>query len=65
MNIRIDYNNGRHETCFDVLSFSIENVIDPNGKESLCLIVNYENHSTQYKYVVEYIRNIGLYVKGV
>lgn len=64
MIIRIDYDNGRHEFCYDVLSFRVENVIDPNGVESLCLIVNYENHSTQYKYVVEYISNIFIYTKG-
>lgn len=65
MNIRIDYNNnGRHETCFDVLSFRVGYVTDTMGENRLCLIIQYENHSVQYKYDVECIKNIGLFMKG-
>lgn len=65
MIIRIEYNNGRNETCFDVLSFRVGDVIDTNGENRLCLTIQYENHSIQYKYDVECIKNIGIFVKGV
>lgn len=64
MIIRIDYKNGRHETCFDVLYFRVGYVIDTNGENRLCLIIQYENLATQYKYVVDCIKTIGIYVKG-
>lgn len=63
MIIRIDYNNGKHETCFDVLSFRVGYVTDVMGEDRLCLTIQYENHSVQYKYCVEYIKNIGIWTK--
>lgn len=64
MIIRIDYNNGLHETCFDVLSFRVGYVIDTNGENRICLTIQHENLATQYKYDVEYIKNIAIFKKG-
>ncbi len=64
MYIIIEYNNGRQEQIYNVLSFRVGDVIDINGENRLCLTIQYENHSVQYKYDVECIRHIGIYVKG-
>lgn len=65
MIIRIDYDNGQNETCLGVLSFRVEHVIDVMGENRLCLIIQYENHSVQYRYDVEFIKSIDINVKGV
>lgn len=61
MIIRIDYKNGKHETCFDVRSFRVGDVTDLTGEDRLCLTIQYENYSVQYKYCVEDIKSIGLW----
>lgn len=61
MIIRINYKNGKHETCFDVMSFRIGDMIDLMGEDTICLTIQYKNLSVQYKYCVEDIKSIDIW----